>query len=146
MHSRESTFFLDVLQFCFANYRNCDLAANSETSDRRNSSYRTRSSFVRATRTGRRRLEYKLDKCQRNAETWDKNHTETTYTHEIQTKMSQERRLKDQGRISSGHREAEENKRDSAHSKRVLVFCFLSNLSKHLIANIYCNNRMIRVQ
>jgi hypothetical protein len=145
VHSRESTFFPGVLQFCFANYRNCDLAANSETSDRRNSSYRTRSSFVRATRTGKHWLEYELDKYQRNAKTWDKNHTETIYTHEIQT-TSQERRLKGQGRISSGHKEKEKNKRDSAHYKRVLVYCFLSSLSKHLIANIHCNNRMIRVQ
>jgi hypothetical protein len=61
---------------------------------------------------------------------------ETIYTHEIQTIMSQERRLKGQGRISSGHREEEENKRDSAHYKRVLVYCFLSSSSKHLIANI----------
>jgi hypothetical protein len=110
VHSRESTFFPDVLHFCSANYRNRDTAANSETSDRRTSSYRTRGSFVRATRTGRHWLEYELDKCQRNAETWDKIHTETIHTQEIQT-TSQERWLtrlgKNQLRSQRGGRKQE---------------------------------------
>jgi len=75
----------------------------------------------------------------------DKNHTETIYAHGIQTITSQERWLKGQGPISSGHREEEEKKTDSAHYKRALIYCFLS-LSKDLIANIHCNKGMIRVQ